>query len=84
MSAVIALVRCEQSGRTDPPKKRQKVAPSEQNIALFLYSSTMTLRPLSAPNFKMKVGIMYSINSDDLFFRVHYNFGRNIKILDVN
>ena len=39
----MSLVRNERSDRTGPPKKSPKVAPSKRNIALFLYSSTITM-----------------------------------------
>ena len=39
----MSLVRNERSDRTGLPKKSPKVAPSKRNIALFLYSSTITM-----------------------------------------
>ena len=39
----MALIGCERCGRTGPPKIDQKVAPSVQEIALFLEKSTRTL-----------------------------------------
>ena len=38
----MALIGCEQSGRTSPPKIHQKVVPPAQEIALFLHSCTRT------------------------------------------
>ena len=39
----MSLVRNERSDHTGPPKKSLKVTPSKRNIALFPYSSTITM-----------------------------------------
>ena len=44
---VMALIGCERCGRTEPPLKYiKKWAPSTQDIALFLHSSTGMLMAL--------------------------------------
>ena len=63
----MALVRSKRRGRTGPSKKCQKVALLRQKIALFFHSSTIMEASHLHLNFKTKAGIMYSIESDDLF-----------------
>ena len=58
------------SGRTGPPKR---------NIVLFLHSGTMAVTP-SVCTLRTKVGTLYSIKGEDLFFREHYGFEPKIEI----
>ena len=81
--AVMALVRRERSGRTRSHKKTSKRDPPKQNIALFFHNSTMTVSLCLHLNFRAKLRIMYSIESDDLFFREHYVFETKLQILDI-
>ena len=71
LGAVMALVRSKWSGYTGPPKKR---GPPKQNIALFFHINIMTVTLCPHLKFRTKVGIEYSIVSND-FFRDHYIFG---------
>ena len=43
---VMTLVGCEQSNRTGPPNKHQKVALPTQDIALFFHGSIRTVASL--------------------------------------
>ena len=52
----MALMRCEQGGRTGSPKKHSKVAPT-QDIALFLHSSTKMVASLKYKFFFLKRSI---------------------------
>ena len=63
-----SMVQMERPHR--PPKnKMPKSGPTKQSIALFLYSSIMTVAPCLHLNFRTKVG-MYSIDSEDLFLEI--------------
>ena len=74
----MALVWNERSCCTGSPLKQTlKSSLPKQNIALFLHSSTKAVAPLCPhPNFTTKVGIMYSIESDDLFLEIIIFLGR--------
>ena len=77
----MALVRSQWRSRTaSSPKKRQKVPSYKQNIALFLYSSTMMVAPYLHLNFRTKVEIFHSIETKDFFFREHYGFETKIDL----
>ena len=72
------LVRCERSGRTNPPKKRPKSAIPKQSIALFFHCSTMTVAPpCLLLNFRTKEKMLYSVESDDFFQRSLYFWDEN-------
>ena len=74
----MALVWNEQSCCTGPSlNKRQKTSPPKQNIVLFLHISTKAVASLCLhPNFTTNVGIMYSIESDDVFLEITIFLGR--------
>ena len=66
------------------PKKCQKMGPPKQNIALFLYSSTVTVALFFLHlNFRRKAGIMHLVKNDN-FFRDHYLFETKMEIFDID
>ena len=82
-NSVMALIWSKRSSRST------HTWPPDQNIVLSLHSGTMTVAnylpasgncPLPFVNFRTKVGVMYSIESYNLFLEITMFFGRECRV----
>ena len=65
---MMSLIRNERSDRTGIPKKSRKVAPSKRNIALFLYSSTITMASPKGMNVFLEITLFWKTKSGSPYF----------------
>ena len=71
----MSLVRNERNDRTGPPKKGPKVAPYKQNIALFLYSSTITMASPKVMTVFLEIALVWKTKKwSSLFFLYRPSF----------